>query len=65
MEEQDQYLDFLINPSFQDVNSYFVLSFKDTDDRRSYHRYDLPLVEIEDYNVVIDGRNFFNRSVKS
>ena len=27
-EQQNQYLDFLINPSFQEVNRLFVLSFK-------------------------------------
>ena len=30
-----------------------------------YTRYYLPLVEIKDYNVVIDGRNFFDQSVKN
>ena len=27
-------------------------------------RYYFPLVEIKDYNVVIDGRNFFDKPVK-
>ena len=27
-------------------------------------RYHLPLVEIKDYNVMIDGRNFFTQPVK-
>ena len=49
------YLDFLINPSFQGVNRPFILSFQNTDDRTSYMRYYVPLVEIKDYNVVIDG----------
>ena len=29
VEQQNQYLDFLINPSFQEVNRLFVLSFED------------------------------------
>ena len=57
---QNQYLDFLIDPSFQTVNRLFVLLFKDEDGRESYKQYHLPNVEIKDYNVMIDGRNFFD-----
>ena len=32
-EQQNQYLDFLTNPSFQGVNRLFVLPFEDTDGR--------------------------------
>ena len=39
VEQQNRYLDFLINPSFQGVNRLFVLSFQNTDDRTSYRRY--------------------------
>ena len=59
VQEQNQYLDFLINPSFQGVNILFVLSFENNSGRTSYTRYYLPLVEITDYNVVIDGQKFF------
>ena len=34
VEQQNQYLDFLINPSFQGVNKFFVLSFEDNDGRK-------------------------------
>ena len=64
VEQRNQYLNFLINPSFLGVNRLFVLSFEDTNGRRSYSRYYLPLVKIKDDNVVIDGRNFFNQLVK-
>ena len=37
--KQNRYLDFLINPSFQGVNSLFVLSFEDTNGRTSYKGY--------------------------
>ena len=57
---QNQYLDFLIDPSFQTVNRFFVLLFKDEDGWESYKQYHLPTVEIKDYNVMIDGRNFFD-----
>ena len=34
VEQQNQYLDFLINPSFQGVKKLFVLSFEDNDGRK-------------------------------
>ena len=62
---QSRYLDFFIGPSFQDVNRHFVLSFENENDRRSYKRDYLLTVEIKDYNVMIDGRNFFGEPVKN
>ena len=47
-----------IDPSFQGVNKLFVSSFEDINVRESYKRYFLPTIEIKDYNVMIDGRNF-------
>ena len=58
IERQNQYLDFLIDPSFQGVNKLFVLSFEDNAHRTSYKRYFLPTTEIKDYNVMIDGKTF-------
>ena len=43
----------------------FVLSFKNDDDRESHKQYYLPTVEIKDYNVMINGRNFFDQPVKN
>ena len=60
-EAQNQYLDFLINPSFQEVNILFVFSFKNETDRTSHSNYYLPKVEIVDYNVKIDGRSFLDQ----
>ena len=64
-EGQNQYLDFLIEPSFQGVNRRFVLSFENEDDRKVHTRYYLPKVELKDYNVMIDGKNFFDQPVKN
>ena len=61
---QNRYLDFLIDPSFRGINRLFVLSFKDEDGRESYKKHYLPTVEIKDYNVMIDGRNFFDQPLK-
>ena len=57
---QNRYLNHLINPSFQGVNRLFVLSFENENDRTSHSTYYLPKVEIKDYNVMIDGKNFFD-----
>ena len=62
VEQRKRYQDFLINQDFlifQLVNQLFVLSFENNGDKKSYTRYYLPLVEIKDYHVMIDGRNFF------
>ena len=60
-----QYLDYLIDLSFQEVNRIFVLSFEDKVNRTSYKRYFLPTIEIKDYNVIIDGQIFFDQSIKN
>ena len=62
---QSRYLNYLINPSFQEVNIRFVLSFENEDQRKSHLKYYLTNVEIKDYNVMIDGRNFFDQPIAS
>ena len=57
---QNRYLNVLIDPSFQGVNIIFVLSFESDDARKSYKQYYLRTMEMKDYNVVIDGKNFFD-----
>ena len=41
------------------------MSFEDNDGRESHKRYYLPTVGIKNYNVMIDGRNFFDQPMKS
>ena len=62
---QNQYLDFLIDPNFQEVNRLFLLSFENENDRKVHTEYHLPKVEIKYYNVIIDGKNIFDKAVKS
>ena len=62
---QNRYLNYLINPSFQWVNRPFVLPFENENDRTSHSTYYLPKVEIKDYNVMIDDRNFFDQPINS
>ena len=57
---QNQYLNHLIDPSFQGVNRLFVLSFENKKGRISHSNYYLPKVEMKDYNVKTDGKNFKN-----
>ena len=58
-------IDHLINPSFQGVNRVFVLSFENEDERKSHSTYYLPKVQIKDYNVMTDGKNFFDQPINS
>ena len=62
---QNANLNHLIEPSFQGVNRLFVLAFEDDAQRISNKRYYIPNVEIKDYNVMIDGKNFFDQPIKN
>ena len=62
---QNPNLNHLIEPSFQGVNRLFVLAFENDDDRTSYNEYYLPTVEIKDYNIMINGENFFDQPIKN
>ena len=52
-------LNYLIDPTFANVNRLFVLSFENEEDRTSFSKYYVPKVEIKDFNVLIDGKPFF------
>ena len=58
-------LNYLIDPTFTNVNRLFVLSYKNEDDRTSFSKYCVPSVEIKDFNVLIDGKPFFEIPVKN
>ena len=62
---QNANLNHLVEPSFQGINRLFVLAFANDDHRISNKRYYIPNVEIKDYNVMIDGKNFFDQSVRN
>ena len=59
------YLNHVINPSLQGGNRLFILSFENEDQKKSHSTYYLSNVEIKDYNVMIDGRNFFDQPINS
>ena len=62
---QNPNLNHLVEPSFQGVNRLFVLAFENDDNRTVGDRYYLPTVEIKDYNIVINGENFFDQPIKN
>ena len=62
---QNPNLNHLVEPSFQGINRLFVLAFENDTQRISSKRYYLPNVEIKDYNVMIDGKNVFDQSIKN
>ena len=58
-------LNYLVEPSFQVINRLFVLAFEGDTQRISHSGYYLPNVEIKDYNIMINGENFFDQPVKN
>ena len=65
IQASNPYLAYLIDSSFQGVNRFFVLLFENNTNRTLHTKYYLPTVEIKDYNVIIDGENFFDQPVKN
>ena len=62
---QNANLNHLTEPSFQGVNRLFVLTFENDTQRTSNKRCYIPNVKIKYYNVMIDGKNFFDQPVKN
>ena len=65
-------LNYLIDPTFTNVNRLFVLSFKRIEEnnvkkdyRDSFLHYYVPKILIKDYNVLIDGKSFFDLPVRN
>ena len=55
-------MNYLIHPTF---NKLFVLLFENEDYRTSFSKYYTPKVEIKDFNLIIDGKRFFDVSVEN
>ena len=62
---QNPNLNYIIEPSFQGVNRLFILAFENDTQRTSHSGYYLPNVEIKNYNIVINGENFFDQPIKN
>ena len=65
MQTRKRRLNYLIDLGFQGVDRVFVLSFENDGHQASYKKYFLQTVETEDYNIMIDEKNFFDQSVKN
>ena len=73
--EQGKNLYELLNASFQGVKKLFVLAYviaapaavssnaDDTAGKKSNKKYFLPRGEVKNYNVLIDGRNFYDQPI--
>ena len=58
-------LNHLVEPSFQGISRLFVLTFEGDAQRIVHTGYYLPNVEIKDYNIMINGENFFDQPIKN
>ena len=63
-----KYIRELLDSSCQGVKRLFVLAYNNTEGNNqvsidSYKKYFLPRVKIENYNIEIDGRNFYDQPI--
>ena len=61
-------LNYLIDPTFTNVHRLFVLSFSrnnESDNRDSFSHYYVRNVKIKDFDVLIDGKSYFDLPVKN
>ena len=57
-----------LDPSFQGVNRLFVMAYNRANGqptRNGQRKYYLPRIDLEKYNVIIDGRNFYDNPTES
>ena len=57
-----------LDPSFQGVNRLFVMAYNRVDGqptRNGQRKYYLPRIDLNKYNVIIDGRNFYDNPIES
>ena len=57
-----------LDPSFQVVNRLFVMAYNRVNGqptRNGQRKYYLPRIDLEKYNVIIDGRNFYDNPIES
>ena len=59
------HLNHLIDPTFTKVNRLFVSSFQNEEETTSFSKYFVPKVEIKNFDVLIDGKSFFDGPVKN
>ena len=57
-------LNYLTDPTLNKVNRLFVLQFENEDDSTSFLKYYTLEVEIKGFNVLINGKSFFDIPIK-
>ena len=62
---KSNHLNCLTDPILQKFNRLFVLSYEKEDESISYSDYYLRNINIGDYKVLIDGKRFFEISIKN
>ena len=55
----------MIDPTFTKVNRLIVLPLENENDRTSFLKYYVPNVQIKAFNVLIDGKGFFDMPIKN
>ena len=65
---EEKYIRELIDSSCQGVKRLFALAYDNTEGNNqvsvdSYKKYFLPRVKIENYNIEIDGKNFYDQPI--
>ena len=58
-------LNILIDPTFTNVNRFFVLAYQTANDRESFSQFYLPRVMVKDFNVIIGKLAFFDLPIKT
>ena len=57
-----------LDPSFQGVNRLFISAYNRANGqptRNRQQKYYLPRIDLEKYNVIIDGRSFYDNPIES
>ena len=67
---EEKYIRELLDSSWQGVKRLFVLAYNNTAGNNqvsvdSFKKYFLPRVKIENYNIEIDGRNFYDLAINN
>ena len=60
--------DITLDPSFQGVNRLFAMTYNSENGqptRNDQQKYYLPRIDLKEYNVIIDGRNFYDNSIEN
>ena len=66
--DDKKYIKELLDSSYKGANRLFVLAYDNMADNNevyvnSYKKYFIPRVKIDNYNIEIDGRNFYDQPI--